>query len=528
MVRLETVRSLHEEIECLEIAAANVLLEQSGQSMRVARDHAVLYLITEIQERVSELSRFYNDEHSIRTDEIRRLTGDSSSDIWHSFYNRIRETSDSYLRAGDHNSSRNSDVQYWYHQAFLNALTKQSLFSGEEGKGRFCDLTSQHGRYLNLKKLREYLQREFVNGLWTKHIKRGEYECSFESFKAEKLLSWTPLDYVTWLKTFDRFEFIPRYIKYRQEDYAAYLRDLISYLENFIKRQRPFVDLDDQRGEFLLDFERRWDTREIIGWETRSYELPHYAIVTDRIFSTETAFKGHLGSKDYRKAFAKYEGLSEAEKLAITGGVDEHDRSTAESEEWIRFLKSTLQDTLDDTIDHVTRKQARSAREISIELSAMVDGEPSPPQDLLDGSSDESSSGGEEVDTKNRSIYNPKNIPLGPDGKPIPYWQYKLFGLDKEFRCEICGNHLYFGRRSFEKHFSEWRHINGLRALRIQNSNHFFGVTGIEDAIALNDRLRQQTTSAIFNVEKDMECEDAMGNVMSYKAYQDLVRQGMA
>jgi splicing factor 3A subunit 3 len=26
-------------------------------------------------------------------------------------------------------------------------------------------------------------------------------------------------------------------------------------------------------------------------------------------------------------------------------------------------------------------------------------------------------------------IYNPKNLPLGWDGKPIPYWLYKLHGL---------------------------------------------------------------------------------------------------
>ena len=49
--------------------------------------------------------------------------------------------------------------------------------------------------------------------------------------------------------------------------------------------------------------------------------------------------------------------------------------------------------------------------------------------------------------------YNPKNLPIGWDGKPIPYWLYKLHGLGEEFKCEICGGVSYWGTRAFEKHF---------------------------------------------------------------------------
>lgn len=51
-------------------------------------------------------------------------------------------------------------------------------------------------------------------------------------------------------------------------------------------------------------------------------------------------------------------------------------------------------------------------------------------------------------------VYNPKNLPLGWDGKPIPYWLYKLHGLGIEYKCEICGNYSYWGRRAFERHFN--------------------------------------------------------------------------
>jgi len=43
-------------------------------------------------------------------------------------------------------------------------------------------------------------------------------------------------------------------------------------------------------------------------------------------------------------------------------------------------------------------------------------------------------------------IYNPLKLPLGWDNKPIPYWLYKLHGLNQEFKCEICGNFSYWGR----------------------------------------------------------------------------------
>jgi hypothetical protein len=44
----------------------------------------------------------------------------------------------------------------------------------------------------------------------------------------------------------------------------------------------------------------------------------------------------------------------------------------------------------------------------------------------------------------------------GRAGKPIPYWLYKLHGLNLEFKCEICGNYSYWGPRAFERHFQEF------------------------------------------------------------------------
>jgi hypothetical protein len=56
-------------------------------------------------------------------------------------------------------------------------------------------------------------------------------------------------------------------------------------------------------------------------------------------------------------------------------------------------------------------------------------------------------------DDEDKLAYNPKNLPIGWDGKPIPYWLYKLHGLGEEFHCQICGGASYWGRKAYEKHF---------------------------------------------------------------------------
>lgn len=59
-----------------------------------------------------------------------------------------------------------------------------------------------------------------------------------------------------------------------------------------------------------------------------------------------------------------------------------------------------------------------------------------------------------EDEDENAVPYNPKNLPLGFDGKPIPYWLYKLHGLNITYECEICGGAQYKGPKSFQRHFS--------------------------------------------------------------------------
>ena len=58
-------------------------------------------------------------------------------------------------------------------------------------------------------------------------------------------------------------------------------------------------------------------------------------------------------------------------------------------------------------------------------------------------------------------------------------WKFDNF-VEQEFKCEICGNYSYWGRRAFERHFKEWRHQHGMRCLGIPNTKNFNEITSIE------------------------------------------------
>ena len=87
------------------------------------------------------------------------------------------------------------------------------------------------------------------------------------------------------------------------------------------------------------------------------------------------------------------------------------------------------------TKENVERRMARTADELAEE-------EESEPEEE------------EESEDEETVPYNPKNLPLGWDGKPIPYWLYKLHGLNISYTCEICGNATYKGPKAFQRHFS--------------------------------------------------------------------------
>ena len=101
-------------------------------------------------------------------------------------------------------------------------------------------------------------------------------------------------------------------------------------------------------------------------------------------------------------------------------------------------LLVTLVATLNETKSNVERRFSLTAREREQELLEQSKPPPAPTNKTAGPEGEE--------DEEEERIYNPLKLPLGWDGKPIPYWLYKLHGLGVEYRCEICSDHVYMGR----------------------------------------------------------------------------------
>jgi splicing factor 3A subunit 3 len=172
-------------------------------------------------------------------------------------------------------------------------------------------------------------------------------------------------------------------------------------------------------------------------------------------------------------------------------------------------LKGILADTIYNSANEARKKQSQTYQEIEAEN-----------QDI---GVDEISSGDEDEDGMNSKT---RKLPLGSDGRPIPYWLYKLHGLGVEYKCEICGGASYWGRRAFDKHFQEWRHAYGMKCLKIPNTSHFKDVTEIAEALKLHRKIIEDNYNNSFKPDLEEEFEDENGNIFSRKKYIELKRKG--
>ena len=220
------------------------------------------------------------------------------------------------------------------------------------------------------------------------------------------------------------------------------------------------------------------------------------------MFAKQTVYDGHLSSKKHVKAAAalKANGHTNGANGDVshtasssTAGLqqNERNRAMALTESLIRHLVSDYDSPLlvirNDTKANTERKQALTDRERQLENDELEERERKEAEEAaakaervakkgVDGVSDD--------EEEEERIYNPLKLPLGWDGKPIPFWLYKLHGLGVEYTCEICSDFVYRGRKNFERHFQEARHAFGMRALGLPNTKHFHEITKIADAIA--------------------------------------------
>ena len=215
----------------------------------------------------------------------------------------------------------------------------------------------------------------------------------------------------------------------------------------------------------------------------------------------------------------------------VAGGIPEDTLLHAKNERRIDIayreaivtaLLDQLGPTLEATIRRAERRQTQTLKERAREMDEELYG-----TGMVAVKDHQEDGADNDSDDEDAPIYNPKNVPLDFDGKPIPYWLFKLHGLNHYYPCEICGGESYRGRRNFELHFGEQKHTAGMRSLGIPNTKHFHGVTKIEDAQVLWHSLQEQLQHNKFDERNDEEYEDSHGNVLSRSVYEDLARQNL-
>jgi splicing factor 3A subunit 3 len=171
-------------------------------------------------------------------------------------------------------------------------------------------------------------------------------------------------------------------------------------------------------------------------------------------YSKQTVYDAHLSSKKHIKAASK-QASSDKPPTEPNGNGGAASRPIAnhsqQSSAKLRLrnaalftnlttsLLTTLLPALTETKSNVERRFSLTAREREQELLEKPKPATVPTNPAADGGV------GEEEEEEER-IYNPLKLPLGWDGKPIPYWLYKLHGLGVAYRCEICSDQVYMGR----------------------------------------------------------------------------------
>lgn len=306
------------------------------------------------------------------------------------------------------------------------------------------------------------------------------------------------IDYYTYLDGFFKFPPIcEQSSRSFSSSYLNYLESLLAYLSDFIFRSQPLMNISSIASESEVKFEGEWSQQAA---KSNSIEAiddnPLYCKACQKLFAKETVFNGHLKGKKHIKAAGQNDSIRRATLLLETKvGM---------------ICSKYLLETIENSRVHVEKKISRNYDEIEEEDEVEKEMEEQPAED-------------DDVEIQTTK----QNYPVGWDGKPIPYWLYKLHGLGVEYRCEICGNASYWGRKAYECHFQEWRHAHGMKCLGIPNNIIFRDITKINDALMLWEKIKKDGSHKEWKPDVEEEFEDKEGNVFNKKVFLDLKRQGL-
>ncbi|KAJ1854987.1 Pre-mRNA-splicing factor sap61 [Coemansia sp. RSA 1822] len=488
----EQQRQAYEDVERMEQAVVDLMLQKlTKHRYRLIREQKISNLLDQIQARSKLITDLDLDESGLRAKEINMMKSGFDSfyaqldtvrahhrrnpelsvqppELDYVKYTRNPEEADEKRRVLEARLRDTSNVDVEVDDAelgtFVDAGDMDKLETMFSGDERF-------GRYVDLNEQHD----QYIN-----------------------LRGTSPISYVEYLDSCMRFGDIPAAAK--DTAYGEYVRSLGAYFESYFARAMPLFDLPKAQREANEAFEKEWSERKENDMDVGLFCEP-----CQRMFEKESTYKAHMSSRKHQKTV---ERLAKSTSAKSESRLDQAKRLAC-LEHKVQWYARALGSKLSDTRANVQRRQALTEDERMHELHDMDETEYS------------------DDDAVNDHSYNPLNLPLGWDGKPIPFWLYKLHGLGVTFSCEICGNSVYRGRSAYERHFQEPRHATNMRRLGIPNTRQFHGVASISEALELWARVDSEQKAEDVDKDTFEEYEDAEGNVFSKKTYFDLKRQGL-
>ena len=423
------------------------------------------------------------------------------ADIWVNFYDKIKEIKMLNKSGNDINHSTTSDKIF---NNLISDINLKTLFTNEENFGKCLDLHELYHEYINIPNI-------FNSSINNKKLSNTNRNQILLNENMEDIIKF---DYLNYLKNIDNFKNIPLKIK-KSEEYIKYIKHLAQYLKSFFVKIYPLVNFNEIQDIIDSKFE---DDQEHLDNNNKTIELKEeeeehdknqlYCQICNKSFAKETLMDAHMKSKKHLKKLNASKNNNNNILQEKNKSDEDIIREIKYNEYQIIRYKDILQNIIDNTINQIHKKQTMTREELELDRQNELNVKKTDKEDK-------------------KKIFNPKNIPLDWDGKPLPYWLYKVHGLGIEHKCEICGGASYWGRRAFEHHFQEWRHAYGMKCLRLPNTLQFKNITKIEDALKLHHKLIEDKNKTEFNPDVEEQYEDENGNVFNKKMIMDLKKQGL-
>lgn len=500
---LEADRSAWEELERIERAISDRILYNPGllpdtnplsdsSSLNGKRKRPIKQTVTQQHEIARFLDRYRDlceqlckqGNNVAREQELAQISAPPLEPVLHNFMTKVQSIQQEYTESVEtanlENAYKMRRKQLTRNSAepdqpvgnpLLCALSADldidSIYSGEEYYGQFLDLHSLHEQFLNLKVINR------------------------------------PVTYIQYLDLLNKFSTYPDQ-RVNDAEYLMYTNHLKNYLVEFLTKTRVL-------GNPLATVASITDSVDI---NTKKIENnPLFCKACDKLFASSTVFDHHLKGRKHLKNSQESSGVKS----------NRNTESVLANEKHIVLLTEVLDKELSSTRANAQRRQGLTNREWLNEIEEREAAD----EAMMAGSSDDDNVENDGDSDEETGLSNPLNLPLDVTGRPIPFWLYKLHGLGHEFRCQICGDHVYMGRKEFDGHFTQARHLNGLKALGIKPSSLFKDISVVAEALALWQRVRRESSRALGKQENIVQVEDDEGNVMTEKIYKDLKNQGL-